>query len=234
MNLFYTPHIHTGQAILAEEEARHCVQVLRHRPGDAVRVVDGRGGFYEGVLEQAGKRECVIRIEREWQEWGRRPYRLHLAVAPTKSIDRFEWFLEKAVEIGVDEISPLLCEHSERRQLRVDRLQKVALSAMKQSLKAYLPEVNELRSFSQFLRELEGDGQRFIAHCREGDKASLKDNYRPGSDVIILVGPEGDFSEEEIRQAGEAGFEPVHLGESRLRTETAGVVACHTIYLLNS
>lgn len=236
MNLFYATAISEGFAVLPEEEARHCIQSLRHRVGDTIYVTDGKGGFYETRITEAGKKQCVAHIEKAVQDYGRRNHYLHLAIAPTKNINRLEWFLEKATEIGIDEITPLVSEHSERRQLRPARLEKILLSAMKQSLKAYLPKLNDLAGFSEFIQRPvpvgEGTG-RYIAYLGQGVKGHLKDNYQPGRGVCLLVGPEGGFSEAEARAAVAAGFTPVSLGPGRLRTETAGIVACHTINLLN-
>jgi 16S rRNA (uracil1498-N3)-methyltransferase len=163
--------------------------------------------------------------------FGKRNHYLHLAVAPTKNTDRFEWFLEKATEIGVDEITPILCEHSERKVIKDDRLEKVVISAMKQSLKAYLPKLNPLTPLKDLLNA-EFEGKKFIAHCYDLDKRELKNELTESSSHLVLIGPEGDFSEEEIQLAITQQFIPVSLGESRLRTETAGVVACHTVNLL--
>jgi len=234
MILFYATDIRDKLIYFSEEEARHAAQVLRRRPGEAVNVVDGRGGWYEATLVEASKKHCVARIDRYLPYYGRRPFRIHIAIAPTKNSNRFEWFLEKATELGVDSITPLLCSHSERRRLRTDRLEKVLLAAMKQSLKAYLPRLEELTPFNGFVRrEAEEEGQRFMAYLGPQTKGHLKDNYRPGNDVTILIGPEGDFSEAEIELALAHGFEGVSLGRSRLRTETAGIVACHIANLLN-
>ncbi len=234
MNLFYTTDIHKGLLALPEEEARHCIQVLRHKVGDIIHIVDGQGGFYKAEIVEAGKKKCIARQLESQYSFGRRPFYLHLAIAPTKNIDRLEWFLEKATEIGVDEITPILCEHSERRQLRHDRLEKVLLAAMKQSLKAFLPRLNELAPLSALLRqEASQEGRKFIAYLGEGVIGHLKDNYRAGENVCILIGPEGDFSPAEASASQEAGFLPVSLGPSRLRTETAGLAACHIVNLIN-
>lgn len=235
MNLFFTADIQGDLAFLPEEEARHAVQVLRLREGATIYIIDGAGGWYECVIVETGKKRCVARVEHRERRQTNDGFHLHLAVAPTKNINRYEWLLEKATEIGIDEITPLLCFHSERRHLRADRLQKVLISAMKQSLKACLPQLNDLTKYEDFIiRESNQPGLHFIAHLGEGTKGHLKDNYRPGQSVTILIGPEGDFSEAEVRLALEHGFEAVTLGKSRLRTETAGVVACHIIQLLNS
>jgi len=233
MNLFYTTNIDGQRASLPEEEARHCVQVLRHKIGDEIHLIDGKGGFYRGVIVEARKKHCVVQIVAAQQEYGKRPFRLHLAVAPTKNISRTEWLLEKTTEIGVETISPLLCAHSERRVVKPARLEKVLLSAAKQSLKAYVPELRPLQSFDDFVANAPSEGSKFIAYLGEGVKGSLKENYQPGTDVCILIGPEGGFSPQEAEVAVSKGFLPVGLGSSRLRTETAGLVAAHTIELMN-
>ncbi len=234
MDLFFATDIQDGLIILPEEEARHAVQVLRHRLGDTIGLIDGRGGYFEATIVEVGKKRCVARINREERHFQQRPCHLHIGIAPTKNIARFEWFLEKATEIGIDAVTPLLCEHSERRKLRIDRLEKVILAAVKQSQKAYLPVLRELTTYDDFLATSTGAGQHFIAYLGEDVKGTLKENYRPGQNVSILIGPEGDFSAAEISRALAAGYQGVSLGPSRLRTETAGVVACHTINLLNN
>ncbi len=235
MNLFYTTHIDEGYLLLPEEEARHAVQVLRYRQGDALHAVDGHGRYFVATVEETGKKYCRARILEEQADYGKRSFRLHLAIAPTKNISRFEWFLEKATEIGIDLITPLQCEHSERNKLRLDRLERILLAALKQSLKAYLPKLHPLTPFKKFLTNPENAAYpaRFIAQAKAGAGAPLRDNYTPQQDVLILIGPEGDFSEAEITLAREQGYQAVSLGPSRLRTETAGIVACHTVNLLS-
>jgi len=236
MNLFYVPKIKGDFGYFSEEEARHCVQVLRTKVGESVHFVDGIGGYYKGRIVETGKRKCVVEILQKTANYGQRDYFLHLGIAPTKNIVRFEWLLEKATEIGVDEITPLLCEHSERRKIRMDRLQKILLAAMKQSLKAYLPQLNEPIQFQQFLLSKHTEQkavQKYIAHCMDEPKTHLKNNFTKGRDVTLLVGPEGDFSKEEIGLANAHDFRSITLGKSRLRTETAGVVACQIINFLN-
>jgi len=235
MFLFYPVKIEGDYAIFSEEEARHCLHVLRKRVGEPITFVDGRGGWYEGLIDEAGKRHLTAKIQSKKLEVGKRGFRLHIAVAPTKNIDRFEWFLEKATELGIDEITPLICEHSERTKIRPDRLEKVLLSAMKQSLRAYLPKLNELTRFDKFLKldNANLSGTRFIAHCRDENLPHLFGNCKPGIDVTILVGPEGDFSLPEIEMANRHGFQNTGLGKARLRTETAAIAACHIINLIN-
>ena len=234
MQLFYSTDIQDGLVRLSAEEARHCTQVLRKQIGDSIQVVDGKGHWYEAVLVEISKKTALASIESERKEQTNRTFRVHISIAPTKNISRLEWFLEKATEIGVDEISLLLCQRSERKVVRLDRLEKVVLSAMKQSLKATLPRLNELCKFKAFIeKSSQIKGQKFIGYCEDSVNIHLKQNYKAGSDVCILIGPEGDFSPEEVALAQAAGFEAISLGESRLRTETAGVVACHAVHLLN-
>ncbi len=234
MNLFFTRDIDGERLRLPEEEARHAVQVLRLRPGDALLATDGQGRFFEAVVEKADKKGLEARIQLVREGEGRRDFNVHLAVAPTKNINRYEWFLEKATEIGVDRITPLHCARSERTRLRSDRLERVLLAAAKQSLKAYLPVLDPPAPFAEWLTRAERlPAQRFIAYIDPDVTETLKHNYSPGADVCILIGPEGDFSPEEVALARATGFRPVSLGPSRLRTETAALVACHTIHLLN-
>ncbi len=235
MQLFYTTDIEGDLARLKEEEARHCIQVLRKKRGDKINFIDGLGGFYLAEIIEAHKKECLLKIEKRQELFGKRPFHLHIAIAPTKNIDRFEWFLEKATEIGVDEITPLICMRSERRKLRLDRLNKILLSATKQSVKAYLPKLNELTKFSGLIKkENYTDGEQcFIATVYKDGLLHLKDQSKSGIKTTILIGPEGGFSREEIDLALENNFLGVKLGTSRLRTETAGIVACHTMNLLN-
>ncbi|MBI5917462.1 MAG: 16S rRNA (uracil(1498)-N(3))-methyltransferase [Bacteroidetes bacterium] len=235
MILFYTTDIRGGSAWFSEEEARHCSQVLRRKTGDVVQFLDGLGGWYEGVISEVNKRQVVVEVTDRRAGTDLRNFRLHLAIAPTKNIDRFEWFLEKATEIGIHEITPLQTGHSERTKLRYDRLEKILLAAMKQSMRTWLPKLNELTDFEHFIKKTETpDGHaRFIAHCREENLPHLKNNCPAATDVTLLIGPEGDFSPAEISLANEAGFKNISLGTARLRTETAGIVACHIINLLN-
>ncbi|MFK7983302.1 MAG: 16S rRNA (uracil(1498)-N(3))-methyltransferase [Saprospiraceae bacterium] len=231
MILFYTNNIDGNIAHLDVEQARHCVQVLRKKEGDAISFVDGEGGFYEGLIQETGKKKCVIQILKTHHAYQKRPFNLHIAIAPTKNINRLEWFLEKATEIGIDEITPIICHHSERRKVRTDRLQKILIAAMKQSLKAYLPQLNEPLPFKQFIQIPRTNYSKYIAQGAEN--IPLKDNYRAPNNVLVVIGPEGDFSKQELGMAFANNFQGVNLGNSRLRTETAGMVACHTLNLLN-
>ncbi len=232
MNIFLINPSEETFIQLSEEESAHCVRVLRHKSGDEISMVDGVGGFYKGKIIHADARECTVNVLERAKDFGKRNYNLHIAVAPTKNIDRFEWFIEKATEIGIDEITPLICEHSERREVKIERLNKVIVAAMKQSIKAYLPKLNEALSFKDFV-SIQSSSNKFICSCEVGKDVLLKNLYHRNSDVVILVGPEGDFSKEETEAAKKSDFKMVSLGGSRLRTETAGVIACNTIQLIN-
>lgn len=234
MHLFYTPEIVTESTFtLNEEESKHAVRVLRLTEGSSVQLIDGIGGFYTAKITSAHSKRVDLSITNHQPEYGKRNYYLHLLVAPTKNIDRFEWFVEKATEIGIDEITPVVCEHSERKELRTDRVNRVIISAIKQSLKAFKPILNEPTTFISAIKNNSAD-VKAIAHCADfGHKKSLKEIVHPGKSVIICIGPEGDFSATEIELALLAGFEPVTLGSSRLRTETAALEACFEINFLN-
>lgn len=232
MHIFYTPDIEHIRE-LPEEESLHCARVLRLSEGEEIMLTDGKGNFYRSILTRSHQKRCAVDIlsvtcqPRLW------PVKIYIAVAPTKNMDRIEWFAEKATEIGLDALTMLRCRYSERKEVKTERIQKILISAMKQSLKATLPDLTPMTDFRQFV-SLPFNGQKFIAYC--GDvkgKKELKQLYRPGSDVLILIGPEGDFSEEEVALALENNFVPISLGESRLRTETAALAACHTIHVLN-
>jgi 16S rRNA (uracil1498-N3)-methyltransferase len=233
MQLFYAPDLTGEYYTLEEQESKHVIKVLRMRTGDTIILTDGKGRLCTAELSSVDPKSCEVRIVDVKEEYGKRNYYLHIGIAPTKNINRFEWFLEKATEIGIDRIIPIICQRSERKVIKKERLDKVITSAMKQSLKAYHPLLEESRSFRDLI-EQEFIGQKFIAYVEEGEHASLMSQYRPGEDVLILIGPEGDFSPEEVAKAIENGFEVVSLGRSRLRTETAGVVAVHTIAIANN
>jgi 16S rRNA (uracil1498-N3)-methyltransferase len=232
MQLFYVPNISGTEIILDETESKHAIRVLRLQKGDQIQVVDGKGGFYLAEIADANPKKCRLTIVNSALDFGKRNFHLHIAIAPTKNIDRFEWFLEKATEIGIDEITPLLTSHSERKTINAERLEKILVSAMKQSLKAYLPQLHELTTFKELIINNKTEN-KFIAYCDEIQKIHLKDLATKGNNTLILIGPEGDFSPEEIKLAIENGFKVVSLGESRLRTETAGIVACHIVNLAN-
>ncbi|RKO72372.1 16S rRNA (uracil(1498)-N(3))-methyltransferase [Sphingobacterium puteale] len=236
MQLFFTPELNPSlqNFILSEEESKHAVRVLRMNAGDRLNLIDGRGGLYEAEIMDPHPKRTVLAILDITENYQKPNYHLHIAVGPTKNIDRIEWFLEKATEVGIQEITPIICEHSERKEVKLDRLNKVIVSAMKQSLKAYLPKLNPATPFKQFLKDLPKEGaQKAIAHCVDSDKKYLNEVFEAGQHYIILIGPEGDFSAEEIDMALAAGFHPVSLGEARLRTETAALAACLETSLLN-
>lgn len=201
--------------------------------GDRFTVTDGKGFFYDCTLIHAHPKSCTIRIDKEVSQPKAWNFSLQIAFAPTKNIDRTEWFAEKATEIGIDRFSPLLCRFSERKELKTERLEKIIVSAMKQSKQAVIPVIDKIISFDQFIQQ-PFDGRKFIAHCYETRKVSLAKSYRKGENALILIGPEGDFSEEEIQKALDHGFEPISLGENRLRTETACLTACHTTHIINN
>ncbi|MBE6312595.1 MAG: 16S rRNA (uracil(1498)-N(3))-methyltransferase [Bacteroidales bacterium] len=229
--MFFVPDIATCH-LLPEEEAQHAIKVLRLKAGDEIRLTDGNGSFYDAEISGIHGKSCEFRITRK-TEVPRRNFRLHIAIAPTKNIDRLEWFVEKTVEIGIDEITPILCQCSERKVLKEERLEKIVISAMKQSLKAYRTQLNPLCSVKEVITN-NNYTQKFIAHCdSDTDKILLKNICQKAADTLILIGPEGDFSQEEIALAKANGFRAISLGESRLRTETAGIVACHTVDLIN-
>ena len=229
---FYTPDITGLRHSLNEEESAHALRVMRLKEGDGVTLVDGRGGRYRAHISEIHHKHCEVEILEHQENYGKRPYRLHIGIAPTKNIDRFEWFIEKTTEIGIDEITPLLCERSERKQVNIERLQRIMIAAMKQSKKAYLPKLTEMMPLGKWLKTQTSD-HCYIAHCNEDNLPSLKTAYQPGQDVTIVIGPEGDFSTQEVSQAIACGFKGVSLGTSLLRTETAGIAACHIVYFMN-
>ena len=229
MWLFYTPDIQDDMQ-LPEEEAGHCLRVLRMKEGDRIRLTDGKGAFYDAVISAVSGKRCMVHIEnRQIQQPLWNGY-LHVAVAPTKLMDRNEWFVEKAVEIGVDEITFLKTDHSERDVVKLERIEKIAVSAMKQSQKAKLPVLNGMTPLRALI-EKGFDGDKFIAHCEPSSKVLLQDVVKSGHNSLVLIGPEGDFSPAEIEMALKAGFRPISLGPSRLRTETAALVAVHIMNL---
>ncbi len=232
MHLFYTPDIQSKTYQLDEEESKHCIKVLRLKNGDQVNLIDGKGGFYLAEIIDEHPKRTILNIIDTKLEFGKRNHYLHIAIAPTKNIDRFEWFLEKATEIGIDEITPIICDRSERKEIKLDRSNKIITSAIKQSLKAYHPHLNNYISFKTFISQASAD-LKFIAHCEENKKSTIVDAFKPQQKYLILIGPEGDFSFSEIDLALQNGFVPITLGESRLRTETAALEACFEINYLN-
>ena len=239
MQLFFNPNITetTDQFSFSKEESKHITKVLRKKEGDILNITNGKGWLFKAEISIANIKNCVATIiDKELQS--KHKYNLHLAVAPTKMNDRYEWFLEKATEIGIDSITPIICDHSERKVIKQERFEKILQSAMKQSLNCYLPKLNESIKFIDFIKQ-DFEGQLFIAHCDvdpklvTGTRKSLKSELRPNQEVTILIGPEGDFSVKEIAQALQYDYIPVTLGETRLRTETAAIVACHSVAFTN-
>jgi 16S rRNA (uracil1498-N3)-methyltransferase len=221
MQIFYAPGIIGNSWILDEKESRHCIRVLRMAEGSPVK-----------VISKADPKKCEISITNIIRNFEERSYRLHIAISPLKNPDRFEWFVEKCVEIGIDEITPLICKYTEKQKIKPERINNIIVSAMKQSLKAGNTILNETISFEDFINT-DLKGEKLIAHCNSAsERTKIDDIYKEG-DVVILIGPEGDFTDNEISIAKTAGFKPVHLGKSRLRTETAGIAACHSIYFIN-
>lgn len=232
MYLFYTPDLNTADCFLNEEESRHCAKVLRLQKDDLIEIVDGKGSFYHAKISVPDSRKTRFTILKSELDFNERNHYLHIAVAPTKNIERLEWFIEKATEIGIDEITPILCQHSERKIINHERLNKVITSAMKQSLKAYHPQLNQLTSFSSLVKA-NTNIQKWIAHCENSEKVSIKEALLPQQKYLILIGPEGDFSPQEINLALENRFQAITLGNSRLRTETAALEACFEVNFLN-
>ena len=233
MQIFYAPDITGNDFTLDEKESGHCIRVLRMKRGTPVRVIDGKGNLYEAVIVNPDPRKCSLSITGVTREFEKRNYRLHIAISPLKNYERFEWFIEKSVEIGIDEITPLICSNTEKPGIKRERINNLIISAMKQSLKASLTILNEPCTFHDFIRNTHF-GTRMIAHCNsEFPKKKIGEVYSKGNDALLLIGPEGDFSGDEIKAAGEHGFHAVHLGKSRLRSETAGIAACYSIYYIN-
>ncbi|MBJ59964.1 MAG: 16S rRNA (uracil(1498)-N(3))-methyltransferase [Flavobacteriales bacterium] len=233
MQLFYTPDINPDEYTLSKEESRHCIQVLRKKIGDIIYLVDGKGGYYKATLIGDNPKSCHIKIDNVERNYGKSDLHIHIAIAPTKMNERFEWFLEKSTEIGINEITPIICEHSERKVLKLERMNKILIAAMKQSKQAYLPKLNAAVSFDSFVSNNTIE-ERYIANCAENDKKKqLKEVIKKGTDTLVLIGPEGDFSQKEINYAMKHGFSSVSLSKNRLRTETAAIVSCNTINLIN-
>ena len=233
MQLFYNPTIsYTNTSfVFDKEESKHIIKVLRKKESDILFVTNGLGFLFKTEIKLASDSKCTVNII-SFKEQIKPKYNLHLAVAPTKMNERYEWFLEKATEIGVQEITPIICEHSERKIIKIDRFQKIIESAMKQSLHYFIPKLNEPILYKDFIKK-EFKGQKIIAHCEETDKKSLKSELKSNENVTLLIGPEGDFSIKEIQQALHNNFIAVSLGNTRLRTETAAIVACHSVVYTN-
>jgi len=241
MNVFYVPEP-TLRNTLPEEESQHAIKVLRLKEGEEIVLIDGKGGYYKAKITFPDAKHCEFEILETISDFGKLNYYLHIVIAPTKNMERFEWFVEKATEIGISEITPIICQFSERKVIKMERLEKIMIAAAKQSIRAYFPKLNPSCRFDDFLKKYHAS-QQFIAHCYSSvydgekiqklEKKKLKDVAQRSLGTIILIGPEGDFSNEEIKKAITAGYIPISLGESRLRTETAGIIACHTIALIN-
>lgn len=232
MHVFYTPDIVSNPELPADE-AGHCLRVLRLGDGDEIMLTDGKGSFYKAVIVAATGKRCSVKIVETIPQEPLWRGHLHIAIAPTKMMERMEWFAEKATEIGVNEISFINSRYSERKVIKTERIDKIVVSAMKQSLKAIKPIVNEMTDFEKFVKQ-DFQGDKFIAHCHEDEKMLLKDAVVPGHDTLVMIGPEGDFSEEEVELALKYGFKPISLGKSRLRTETAALVSVHIMNLMNA
>ena len=234
MQLFYNPEItaDTKKFSFDKIESRHIVRVLRKKEGDKIFITNGLGQLFTSEILIANDKKCLVEIVKLETQENDRNYYLHIAIAPTKLNDRFEWFLEKSTEIGIDEITPIICERSERKIIKTERMEKIILSAAKQSLKFLFPKLNEPITFDAFMKS-NLSGQLFIAHCEDTSKKSLKSKLKPAIKTTILIGPEGDFSSKEIQQSLANNFIPVSLGNSRLRTETAGLVAVHSVAFVN-
>lgn len=232
MNIFYEPNI-KQTLLLNEEESRHAIKVLRLSVGSKLYVVDGKGGFYTCEIRVAHEKKCEVKIIEEQQNYERHDFYIHLIIAPTKNMDRIEWMVEKCVEMGIHEISFIQTRYSERKEIKTARIEKIAIGAMKQSLKAFLPKINEMITWKAFLQKEVSENQKMIAHLEEGDRKLIQDLATPKGNYAVLIGPEGDFNPDEIEQALKKGFLPVTLGKSRLRTETAGLAACFTLNLIN-
>jgi 16S rRNA (uracil1498-N3)-methyltransferase len=234
MQLFYNPSLDNSfkQFAFNAEESRHIVKVLRKKKGDLLHITNGKGYLYEAEILLADPKKCKAQVIDE-DKTIPRAHSLHLAVAPTKLNDRFEWFLEKATEIGINEITPILCANAERKTIKPERLERVLQAAMKQSLQTFLPKLNPLTPIEEFLEQTQGE-QKFIAHCLKGEKMELKRGISPDKDIVVLIGPEGDFTKEEVALAYDKGYTPVALGRNRLRTETAAIYATTVVALVNS
>ena len=233
MQIFYAPDITGNTYTLNEKESKHCIRVLRMTRGTGVRLIDGKGNLYEGIISIPDSKKCEIDITEIINDFEKRNYYIHIAISTLKNPERFEWFVEKSVEIGVDEITPLICRNTEKQAIKAERVNNLIISAMKQSIKATKTVLNEPCFFSDFLNR-DFKERLLITHCNETfSRSKISEVYSKNENVLILIGPEGDFSDDEIVSAIKKNFISVHLGHSRLRTETAGVTACHSIYFIN-
>lgn len=233
MQIFYTPNIEGSEYIFSKEESKHIIRVLRKSVGDSIHHTDGKGNLFRSSIIKDNDKGCIVKTDEVIQEYGRRDFCLSIAIAPTKNIGRLEWFLEKATEIGIDYIHPFFSFHSERKTIKTERLEKLIVAAMKQSVKAYKPVLEDVSTFNILINK-PFDGKKFIAFVDDNITQTLNELYQPGENACILIGPEGDFSKDEFSAAKDQGFVPINLGKSRLRTETAGLVACSWINILNN
>jgi len=234
MQLFIGSELDASTLFLTEEESWHCAKVLRKKNGDILSVIDGFGNLYSGKIVSDNPKKILLSVESKEKKNQTRNYKLHVAIAPTKNIDRIEWFVEKAVEIGVDEISFLQCKNSERKILKIDRIQKIVESAVKQSVQFYIPKVNDLLAYAKFIEQQASYNSKFIAHCQTPNLPFLTKILKPKADSLILIGPEGDFTMEEVNLAKSIGFQEISLGNTRLRTETAALYAVNAFSVLSN
>ena len=234
MQVFYAPGIEGSNHTLDENESKHCIRVLRMAYGSPVKLIDGKGNLFEGFISKPDVKKCTIEITDIRENFENRNYRLHIAISPLKNPERFEWFIEKSVEIGIDEITPIICKNTEKQTIKQERTENIIISAMKQSLKARKPSLNAPVGFREFISGTH-TGIKMLAHCNsELHRKSINELYSLGSEAVIMIGPEGDFSIEEAEAALKQGFSHIHLGPARLRTETAGIAACHSVYFINT
>jgi 16S rRNA (uracil1498-N3)-methyltransferase len=233
MQIFYAPDIIGDSYSLDQKESRHLIRVLRMPAGAEVKLIDGDGNLYEGIISKPDQNKCIIGIKSKVHDFEKRNYRLHIAISPLKNTERFEWFVEKTVEIGIDEITPLICKYTEKSVIKAERINNIIISAMKQSLKAKKPILNSPCHFDEFLNSNTATS-KMIAHCNNSfSRKKISEVCPKNEDITILIGPEGDFDISEIKNAMMKRFVPVHLGQSRLRTETAGIAACYSVYFIN-
>jgi 16S rRNA (uracil1498-N3)-methyltransferase len=234
MHLFYCSETGSDKATLDRSESQHCIKVLRLKKNDTINLIDGKGSFYEAVIVSDNPHKCEVKVVKQLRDFNNRNFYLHVAIAPTRNADRFEWFIEKATETGIDEITPVICSRSERKTVKMERLGKIVISAMKQAIIARMPKINRVQNFDEFIIGPDVSGcNKYIFHCNDTNRQKIRDIYVPGSGVLALIGPEGDFTGEEIDAALKNNFQPVSLGKNRLRTETAGVAVCQIFNFLN-
>lgn len=233
MQIFYVPGITGEKCVMDRSESWHCIKVMRMSKGDTVFIIDGEGNLYKGLIINPDPDACGINISEITRDFEKRSYRLHIAISPVKNNERFEWFVEKSVELGIDEITPVICRNTEKQRIKSERINNIIISAMKQSIKANRTILNDICSFEDFIKSEPG-GIKMIAHCNQGiNRIKISDIYKKRNNAVILIGPEGDFTPGELEMSINAGFQSIHLGISRLRTETAGVAACHSVYFIN-